>query len=82
MTQALRRDPGSHDLFCIRLHFVLKERIGVEKISATRVLMMDEGARDLFANGANEKTTANTMLISQHARPDTQILPRVPDARR
>ncbi|TQF37213.1 hypothetical protein UNPF46_19795 [Bradyrhizobium sp. UNPF46] len=33
------------DLFCIRLHFVLEERIGVEKIGAGRFLTIDEGAR-------------------------------------
>ncbi|MCP1766374.1 hypothetical protein [Bradyrhizobium japonicum] len=32
-------------MFCIRLHFVRKERIGVEKISAARLLTIDEGAR-------------------------------------
>ncbi|MBM7482495.1 hypothetical protein JOE52_001477 [Bradyrhizobium canariense] len=36
----------SHDLFCIRLHFVRKERIGVEKSSAKRSLTIGEGARD------------------------------------
>jgi hypothetical protein len=33
-----------HALFCIRLHFVLKERIGVEKISAKRFLTIGESA--------------------------------------
>ncbi|MDI3560253.1 hypothetical protein [Bradyrhizobium sp. Arg816] len=32
-------------MFCIRLHFVRKERIGVEQISAARLLTIDEGAR-------------------------------------
>lgn len=35
----------SHGLFCIRLHFVRKERIGVEKICAQRFLTIGEGAR-------------------------------------
>jgi hypothetical protein len=36
---------GWRKMFCIRLHFVLEERIGVEKISAKRFLTMDEAAR-------------------------------------
>jgi hypothetical protein len=32
-------------LFCIRLHFVRKERIGVEKISAKRFLTISEVGR-------------------------------------
>jgi hypothetical protein len=35
----------SHGLFCIRLHFVRKERIGVEKISAKRFLTISEVGR-------------------------------------
>ena len=36
-------------LFCIRLHFVLEERIGVGKIGAKRFLTIDESARrDVF----------------------------------
>ncbi|UWU73095.1 hypothetical protein N2603_23620 [Bradyrhizobium huanghuaihaiense] len=42
---AFASDSGNRDLFCIRLHFVLEERIGVEKISAQRFLTIDEVAR-------------------------------------
>jgi len=36
---------GRRNMFCIRLHFVLEERIGVGKIGAERFLTIDEGAR-------------------------------------
>lgn len=59
-------DINRHDLFCIRLHFVPKERIGVKEISAERLLTIDEGAADHFAGGRNFETTAKTMTISRH----------------
>jgi hypothetical protein len=40
----VRVDVEERNLFCIRLHFVLEERIGVEKISAERFLTIDEAA--------------------------------------
>ena len=40
-----RRHANMRALFCIRLHFVLAERIGVEKIGATRFLTIDEVRR-------------------------------------
>ncbi|MBR0883329.1 hypothetical protein ABIF65_003258 [Bradyrhizobium japonicum] len=48
-------------MFCIRLHFVRKERIGVEQISAARLLTIDEGARrhgfiGKIFNGGRERT--------------------------
>ena len=72
----VRVDVEERNLFCIRLHFVLEERIGVEKISAERFLTIDEAAcRHVFA-GRNLRrrnpgrqdfaTTANTMTISRH----------------
>jgi hypothetical protein len=52
-------------LFCIRLHFVLKERIGVEQIGAKRFLTIDEIARSYLLRGRNFETTANTRMISR-----------------
>jgi hypothetical protein len=65
LIQAPHRDPGSHDLFCIRLHFVLEERIGVGKISASRFLPIDEDAQLHFEGDRNFETTSNTMMISR-----------------
>ncbi|OAF19598.1 hypothetical protein AXW67_02175 [Bradyrhizobium neotropicale] len=54
-----------HDLFCIRLHFVLRERIGIEEISRERFLTIDEDTPNYFFGGTNLETTASTMMISR-----------------
>ena len=64
-------DINRRNLFCFRLHFVLKERIGIAKISTNRFLItheaiMHEGAQRYFAGGRNFETTVNTMMISRH----------------
>jgi len=81
----VRVDVEERNLFCIRLHFVLEERIGVEKISAERFLTIDEAAcRHVFA-GRNLRrrnpgrqdfaTTANTMTISCSIAADVRPKP-------
>jgi len=55
----------SHALFCIRLHSVRKERIGVKEISAQRFLTIGEDAQRYVFCGRNFETTANTMTISR-----------------
>ncbi|MGY4624645.1 hypothetical protein [Bradyrhizobium sp. USDA 4486] len=47
------RETGRHEMFCIRLHFVRKERIGIEKISTRRLLTIGESARRRAAIGSN-----------------------------
>ena len=44
LTRALASTSRTRNLFCIRLHFVLEERIGVGKISENRFLTIDETA--------------------------------------
>ncbi|MDE5446951.1 hypothetical protein GWG65_37595 [Bradyrhizobium sp. CSA207] len=65
-TSTGRIDIDRRSLFCIRLHFVLKERIGIDKTSAARLLTIDESMVCHFAGGRNFETTANTMTISRH----------------
>ncbi|MCK1707643.1 MULTISPECIES: hypothetical protein [unclassified Bradyrhizobium] len=65
-TSAARIGIDRRNLFCIRLHFVLKERIGIEKTSTARLLTIDESLVCHFAGGRNFETTANTMTISRH----------------
>ncbi|WP_271568071.1 hypothetical protein [Bradyrhizobium sp. CCBAU 11386] len=49
----VRIDVEERNLFCIRLHFVLEERIGVEKISAERFLTIDEAVCRRVVVGRN-----------------------------
>ncbi|MEY9465662.1 hypothetical protein ABH973_006075 [Bradyrhizobium ottawaense] len=67
---------GRRNMFCIRLHFVLKERIGVGKISAKRFLTIDESARRNLFSGVTRRRhnlrrqefrddRSNTMTISR-----------------
>ena len=46
---------GRRNMFCIRLHFVLKERIGVGKIRAKRFLTIDESARRNLFSGVTRR---------------------------
>jgi len=73
-----RLDVEERNLFCIRLHFVLEERIGVEKISAERFLTIDEAAcRHVFAgrNHRWQKSRA-AKFLDHRKRGDDLVLHR------
>ena len=46
---------GRRNMFCIRLHFVLEERIGVGKISANRFLTIDESTPSNLLSGGTRR---------------------------
>jgi len=65
------------NLFCIRLHFVLEERIGVAKISVEQFLMIDESARCLGRQGPSQANATATSKRAPSARARACALPRV-----
>jgi len=74
----VRVDVEERNLFCIRLHFVLEERIGVEKISAERFLTIDEAAcRHVFA-GRNHRWQKSWVakFLDHRKRGDDLVLHR------
>jgi len=74
----VRVDVEERNLFCIRLHFVLEERIGVEKISAERFLTIDEAACHHVFAGRNHRWQKSraAKFLDHRKRGDDLVLHR------
>src|SRR5262249_45128047 len=55
---------GRDALFCIRLHFVRKERIGIAQISAGQFLTMSFHARSMLRVQRNERVLQSSVSMS------------------
>ncbi len=71
-----RADDIQRDLFCIRRHFVLEERIGVGKIGAKRILTIDESARRLFSDRTHRRHDLRRQEFRNDGKHDDDLAAR------